>query len=144
MSTSAEKLVKQTIKLISKTIPYDYEQLKTSAKKVIKMARNYDDELLGLMEELLDLSQVTSEEELDEFSIDVIKLYCRVKDIDTKGSEKSLKARVWKIMESEFEIDSEDLSDSESEPESEPEPEPEPESLPKKKKKNKSTDVVIG
>ena len=52
--TSAEKLVKQTIKLIGKNYDLDYENLKISSKKVIKLARNYDSVLLGMMEELLD------------------------------------------------------------------------------------------
>ena len=42
MATSAEKLVKQTIKLLSKTQDLDYEELKVDAKKIIKAARNFD------------------------------------------------------------------------------------------------------
>ena len=111
MSTSAEKLVKQTIKLLSKTQELDYEELKLDAKKVIKMARNYDEQLLGVMEELLDLSNVGSLEELGDYDVEVLKIYCKIKEIDDSGSDKSIRLRVWQNMEEEFELDSEDESD---------------------------------
>jgi hypothetical protein len=135
MDTSAEKLVKQTIKLLAKTQDLDYEELKMDAKKVIRMARNYDEFVLGSMEEIMDLGNVASQEELAEFSIETLKLFCRIKDIDESGSDKSVRARVWEIIEEEFEFNSEDdqddddvsVVDSESEPESFPEPVPAPE-----------------
>jgi len=114
MSSSAEKLVKYTIKLISKSYDLDYEEVKTISKKVIKSARNYDDQLLGMMEEMLDLGNIGSEEELEEFELDT--------DDD----------------DGESDIDSE-ISESEIIP-AEPEPEPVPEPKPKKKK---SKETVI-
>ena len=134
MDTSAEKLVKQTIKLLAKTQDLDYEELKMDAKKVIRMARNYDEFVLGSMEEIMDLGNVASQEELADFSIDTLKIFCRIKDIDDSGSDKSVRSRVWEIIEEEFEFNSEEddddvsVVDSESEPELEPVPElvPEP------------------
>ena len=118
MSNSAEKLVKQTIKLLAKTQELDYEELKMDAKKLIKMARNFDETLLGMMEEIMDLGNVGSEEELEEFNPEVLKIYCRIKEIDDSGSDNSLRARVWNNIEEEFELDSESEEDeSESEDE---------------------------
>ena len=107
MSTSAEKLVKQTIKLLAKTLELDYDELKMDAKKVVKMARNFDESLLGLMEELLDLGNIGSQEELEEFSLDTLKVYCKIKEIDDSGSDRTLRARVWQHIEEEFELESE-------------------------------------
>ena len=107
MSTSAEKLVKQTIKLLAKTLELDYDELKIDAKKVVKMARNFDESLLGLMEELLDLGNIGSQEELEEFSLDTLKVYCKIKEIDDSGSDRTLRARVWQHIEEEFELESE-------------------------------------
>ena len=147
MSTSAEKLVKQTIKLLAKNLDLDYDELKMDAKKVVKMARNFDESLLGLMEELLDLGNIGSQEELEEFGYDTLKVYCKIKEIDDSGSERSLRARVWQHIEEEFELESDDESedsdasdDEEEEIELLPkivevEPEPEPEKIKKKKKK---------
>ena len=110
MSTSAEKLVKQTIKLLAKTLELDYDELKIDAKKVVKMARNFDESLLGLMEELLDLGNIGSQEELEEFSLDTLKVYCKIKEIDDSGSDRTLRARVWQHIEEEFELESESES----------------------------------
>ena len=149
MSTSAEKLVKQTIKLLSKTQELDYEELKIDAKKIIKAARVFDETLLGMMEEIMDLGNVGSQEELEEFNPEVLKIYCRIKEIDDSGSDKSLRARVWGNIEDEFEIesDSEDESVVESEndePESEPEPEPVKVKKSARKPKPDSEVVIIG
>lgn len=152
MATSAEKLVKQTIKLLSKTQDLDYEELKVDAKKIIKAARNFDETLLGMMEEMMDLGNIGSQEELEEFNPEVLKVYCRIKELDDSGSDKSLRARVWKNIEEEFEVDSESESeeDSESEIESEEEPEPEPEPpvvvkrKPSRKPKEETETVIIG
>ena len=108
MGTSAEKLVKHTIKLISKTQELDYEELKSDAKKIIRLARKYDEQLYGMMEELLDLGNVGDEEELAEFDIEVLKIYCRIKEIDDSGSEKSLRSKVWINIQEEFELESEE------------------------------------
>lgn len=122
MDTSAEKLVKQTIKLISKLHDISYDQLKHDARKLIKSARNYDENILGMMEELMDLGNVGSIEELNEFNIEVLKIYCRIKDIDDSGSDKSVISKVWKNIEEEFELNSEEeISESEPDTESEPE-----------------------
>ncbi len=134
MGMSAEKLVKTCIKQIARTQELDYDDCKDDCKKVIKMARKFDEQLLGLMEDLLDLSNVGSPEELEDFDIEVLKMYCRIKELDDTLSDKKLRAQVWEHMQEEFELDSEEESetDSESEPEteseeSEPEEEPEPE-----------------
>ena len=133
MSTSAEKLVKHTIKLIAKVHQLDYEELKIDAKKIIKLSQKYDQQLYGMMEELLDLGNIGSEEELEDFDIEVLKIYCRIKEISDSGSEKTIRANVWKNIQEEFELeeDSDDESeseiDSESESETEVETEVEPE-----------------
>ena len=75
MTNTAEKLVKQTIKIIAKSQDLDYEELKHDAKKIVKAARNYDDNLLGMMEEIMDLGNVGSPEELEDFNIEVLKVY---------------------------------------------------------------------
>jgi len=154
MSSSAEKLVKYTIKLISKSYDLDYEEVKNVSKKVIKSARNYDDQLLGMMEEMLDLGNVGSEEELEEFDIDTLRIYCRIKDLDDTLSDKKIRASVWNSIQEEFELDTDDdesgdsdidseISESEIIPaQPEPEPEPEPVAEPKPKKK-KSKETVI-
>jgi len=147
MTNSAEKLVKQTIKLLSKTQDLDYEELKVDAKKIIKLARNFDETLLGIMEEIMDLGNVGSEEELEDFNPEVLKIYCRIKELDDSGSEKSLRARVWNNIESEFELDSDESEDEsvvDSESDNEPEPEPEPEKIKKTKKKKEQEVIIIG
>jgi len=150
MSNSAEKLVKYTIKLISKSYDLDYEEVKNVTKKVIKNARNYDEQLLGMMEEMLDLGNIGSEEELEEFDIEVLKLYCRIKDLDDSLSDKKIRQNVWNSIQEEFELDSDDedsdsdndseISESEITSLNEPEPEPEPEPV---KKKKRSKEVII-
>jgi hypothetical protein len=115
MSSSAEKLVKQTIKLLAKSQELDYEECKMDAKKIIKAARNFDESLLGMMEEMMDLGNVGSREEIEAFNIEVLKIYLRIKDLDDSGSDSSVRSRVWKAIESEFELsDSEEETDSES------------------------------
>ena len=156
MSTSAEKLVKQTIKLLAKTLELDYDELKIDAKKVVKMARNFDESLLGMMEELLDLGNIGSQEELEDFSLDTLKVYCKIKEIDESGSDRTIRARVWQHIEEEFELESESESESdESVVESESddkcvlpkivevEPEPEPEIVPVKPKKEKKKKEIV-
>ena len=152
MSTSAEKLVKQTIKLLSKTQELDYEELKMDAKKVIKMAQQYDQSLLGTMEELLDLGNIGSPDELGDFNIDTLKVYCKIKELDHSGSERSLRSRVWQNIEEEFELDSDEESDDsedesvvdsdESEDECLPEVPPPTPVIVKQKKPKKEVTVV--
>jgi len=115
-STTSEKLVKYTIKTISKKYNLDYEDLKGSLKKVIKTAKNYDEGILGIMEEIMDLGNVGSVEELEDFNIEVLKIYCKIKEIDIDGiSERHIRSRVWKNIESEFEFDEDDEDESEDE-----------------------------
>ena len=152
MSTSAEKLVKQCVKLIAKTQDLDYEELKSDSKKVIKMARSHDENLGLVMEELLELGNVGSPEELEDFNLETLMVYCRIKELDDSGSENSIRSRVWRNMEAEFELEDSESDESESESDSESEitleepeeevliVEPEPVKKPKKEKKEK---VVI-
>ena len=131
MSTTCEKLVKYTVKTIAKKYSIDYDDLKLNTKKIIKIAKNFDQTLLGMMEELMDLGNVATPEELDDFDIEVLKIYCKIKDLDTEGSDKHIRSRVWKNIESEFEIDDESDEEEESEEEeSESEEEEEEELLP--------------
>jgi hypothetical protein len=139
MNNNYEKLVKTTIKHIAKLNNLDYEKLKVDAKKIIKLAKNYDEQLLGMMEELLDINNVSCEEELVDIDIDVLKIYCRIKEIDLESSsDRGIRRKVWENIEMENEFDeSEDSDESDesdnndfiedvSESEQEPEPEPEP------------------
>jgi hypothetical protein len=113
---NAEKLVKLTLKVIAKSFEVEYDELKLNAKKVIKMAQTHDERTLGMMEELMDLSEIGSKEELADYDIETLKIYCKIKEIDyEKLSEKGIRAAVWDNMESEY---SESDSESESEDES--------------------------
>jgi len=138
MAITSEKLVKYVIKNVAKKYELDYEEMKGSLKKIIKMARNNDQSMLGMMEEIMDLSNIGSEEELEEFSIEVLQIYCRIKELDDSGSERQLRSRVWKNMESEFELDDEeeDEEDSESDEEIVELPPPEKKKREKKSEKN--------
>ena len=118
-STTCEKLVKYTIKSVAKKYNLEYEELKSNFKKVIKTAKNFDETLLGMMEEIMDLGNVGSPEELEDFNIEVLKIYCKIKDLDTEGSDRHVRSRVWKNIESEFELEDSEGSDQESEEESE-------------------------
>ena len=123
---SAEKYVKHALKLIAKVNGVDYEQLKISVKKVIKEARNHDQRQLGLMEELLDLTNnVSCIEDLDEYDMEVLRVYCQIKDIDQSGSDKTIKARVWENFEEEYGDSSDEESIDSIEDVSEPEEESE-------------------
>jgi len=132
MSANSEKLVKKYIKLIAEKTGFDYNELKVLCKKVIRDAKNNDENILGMMEELLDLSMVSTEQELIDFDIDVLKVYCKIKEIDSSGSDKEIRKRVWNHFEEELEMDSDDSEDEESESEEE---EPEPVIIKKKKSK---------
>jgi len=139
MGTTSEKLVKKAIKTIADSADLDYDQLKSTCKKIIKVARNHDEELLGTMESLLDLVNVSSEEELADFDIEVLKLYCRIKELDPSGSDKSIRARVWEQFEEEMEdFDSDDDEESDEEDEESEPDEPEPVIIKKKKEKKES------
>jgi hypothetical protein len=146
MTNSCEKLIKYTIKSISKKFEIDYSTLKDALKKVLKVAKNYDESLLGMMEEMMDLGNIGSPEELDDFDIDTLKVYCKIKEIDDSGSEKHIRARVWKNIESEFELDDSEEEESEDESVVESDEEEEIQELPKevvkekKKKKEKRSE----
>jgi hypothetical protein len=147
---SAEKLVKSCIKQISKVQELDYDEVKDDCKKIVKMAKKFDEQLLGLMEDLLDLSNVGSPEELEDFDIEVLKMYCRIKELDDSLSDKKLRAQVWDHMQEEYELsdseedsdESEESSESEPEEESESEPEPEPKVVDSEPKKSKKVTIV--
>ena len=136
MATTCEKLVKYTIKSIAKKYELDYDDLKLNLKKIVKTAKNYDQTLLGMMEEIMDLGNVGSPEELEDFDIEVLKIYCKIKELEVEGSDKHVRSRVWKNIESEFELD-----ESDEEPEEEEEEEEEipvvQEVVKEKKKKSK-------
>ena len=140
MAANSEKLIKKAIKLISESTEIEYEELKIVCKKVLRAAKNYDQQILGTMEELLDLGDISSEEELVDFDIEVLKIYCKIKDLDPSGSEKSIRARVWEHFEEELEMES-DSNESEEE-ESDEEPEPEQVVIKKKKEKKVSVEII--
>jgi hypothetical protein len=138
-AANSEKLVKKAIKTIADSAELEYEQLKSICKKVLKVARTQDEELLGTMESLLDLTSVSSEEELADFDIEVLKIYCRIKNIESSGSERSIRKSVWEHFEEEME-DFDESDEEEDEESEEDEPEPPPVII----KKKKSKDPVIG
>lgn len=110
---NSEKLVKSTIKYIAKIANLNYSQLKTDTKKLIKLAKNYDQEVLGMMEEMLDLSNISSPEELNDFSIDVLKIFANVKDIPIDNlPDKHIRKLVWNYIEAEMEDDDDSEEDS--------------------------------
>ena len=135
MSAVSEKFVKKTIKLIADKTDMDYSELKTLCKKILRDARNNDESLLGSMEELIDLTMVSSEEELRDFDINTLKIYCKIKQIDGSGSDKEIRKNVWAHFEEELEMDSDESDDEPDSEESESEPEPEPVIIKKKKSK---------
>jgi hypothetical protein len=156
-STTCEKLVKYTVKSIAKKYNIDYDELKSSVKKVVKIAKNFDESLLGMMEEIMDLGNVGSPEELEDFNIEVLKIYCKIKELDTDGSDRHIRSRVWKNIESEFELeeDSEeedsDQEDSDQELEDEEEDDFQEEKIvevppetpkPSKEKKKKRVQII--
>ena len=144
MSAISEKLVKKAIKLISDSTNIDYAELKQLCKKVLRDAKNTDERLLGTMEELLDLGDCGSEEELAEFDVEVLKIYCKIKELDYNVSEKQLRKNVWANIESEFDLDdSDEDSDEDSGDEVESEPEPEPVVIKKKKSKAPEKPEVV-
>ena len=147
-STTCEKLVKYTVKSIAKKYNIDYEELKSSVKKIIKIAKNFDENYLGMMEEIMDLGNVGSPEELEDFNIEVLKVYCKIKELDTDGSDRHIRSRVWKNIESEFELDDEEEESEEDNSDSEIEFQEEkivevPPDTPKPSKEKKKNRVQI-
>ena len=147
MSASAEKLVKLAVKTIARNNKLDYSDLKDECKKIIRSARNMDESILGMMEEMLDLGNVGAIEELEEFDIETLKNYCRVKELSVEGSDSKIRDRVWKSIESEYEIESEPESEDESVVDSDAseasDEEIEESAPPKTPKKSKSKKVTI-
>ena len=74
MAVNCEKIVKNVLKNLSKIMDVDYEKVKAASKKGLKMAKTYDEELLGIMEALMDLPNVESEEELADFDPQVLQI----------------------------------------------------------------------
>ena len=143
-STTCEKLVKYNIKSIAKKYNIDYDELKGSLKKIIKTAKNFDENYLGMMEEIMDLGNVGSPEELEDFNIEVLKIYCKIKELDIDGSDRHIRSRVWKNIESEFELDDEEDSDEDnSDSELEIQEEKIVEVPPKEKKEKKNRVQII-
>lgn len=145
-STSCEKLVKYTMKSVSKKYGINYDELKVVLKKVVKTAKNYDESIFGMMEEIMDLGNIGAVEELEDFNIEVLKVYCKIKEIDIEGiSERHIRSRVWKNIESEFELDDDEEDDDEEEDEEDEseESEEDPEPVKKSKKKSSSPEPVI-
>ena len=105
--------LKKTLKLISKEYEIPYEELKGTARKYLKTAKTYDESLYQRIEELIELNDISDVAELNEYDIDVIKMFCKLKEIDFSGTEKEIRKRVAQFFEDLFE-DLEEL-DSESE-----------------------------
>ena len=142
---NSEKIVKLAIKRIAKATDIKYEELKAISKKVLKMAKTYDLELMARIEEIIELQDVSSEEELLEFDVDTLKMFCDVKEIDHSDTEKSVRHNVWKYLEEQFDVDDSDLDDSDSDgSESEPESEEEPEPVRVKSSKKKKVVEIVG
>ena len=116
--------LKKTLKLISKEYEVPYEELKGTARKYLKTAKTYDESLYQRIEELIELNDISDVAELNEYDIDVIKMFCKLKDIDFSGSEKEIRKRVAQFFEDLFE-DLEELDSESEETESESEPETE-------------------
>ena len=114
--------LKKTLKLISKEYEIPYEELKGSARKYLKTAKTYDESLYQRIEELIELNDISDVAELNEYDIDVIKMFCKLKEIDFSGTEKEIRKRVAQFFEDLFE-DLEELDSSDEESESEPESE---------------------
>jgi len=147
-NTNCEKLVKYTIKSVSKKYGIDYDELKTVLKKVVKIAKNYDETILGMMEEIMDIGNIGSIEELDDFNIEVLKVYCKIKEIDIEDiSDRHIRSRVWKNIESEFELDDEDDEEAEEDEDDEDDEDDEEveevEEKPIKKVKSKKIEEII-
>jgi hypothetical protein len=107
--------IKKTLKVISKEYEIPYEELKNTAKKYLKSAKSYDENLYTTIDELLALVDINTLEEIDEFDINTLKMLCKLRDIDMSGSEKDIRKRVRDYFEELFEdIDSDEDSEEES------------------------------
>ena len=112
--------LKKTLKLISKEYEIPYEELKGTTRKYLKTAKTYDESLYQRIEELIELNDISDVAELNEYDIDVIKMFCKLKEIDFSGTEKEIRKRVAQFFEDLFE-DLEELDSESEETESESE-----------------------
>lgn len=125
-----EVILKKSLKVISKEYQIKYEDLKSVSKKYLKSAKEFDESLYPSIDSLIELNDISSIEEIDEYDIDIIKMYCKLREIPCSGSEKEIRKNVTEYFEELFE-DLEDIlteSDSESEDDSDYESESESES----------------
>jgi len=123
-----ETHIKKTLKLISNQYDISYEELKSTAKKYLKLAKNFDENLYTNIEELLELVEISNVEEINNYDISVLKMFCKLRQLDPSGSEKEVRKRVTQHFEDLFdELD--ELSDSEEESDCESVEESESESL---------------
>jgi hypothetical protein len=123
-----ETHVKKTLKLISNQYEIPYEELKSTVKKYLKLAKSFDENLYTNIEELLELVEISNVEEINDYDISVLKMFCKLKQLDPSGSEKEVRKRVTQYFEDLFE-ELDELSDSEEESESESLEESESDSL---------------
>ena len=117
-----EAILKKTLKLISNEFELKYEDLKNCSKKYLKNAKSYDKNLYSNINELIELNDISSIEELDEYDIEILKMYCKLRDIDPSGSDSSVRKRLAEYFEDYFEdLDYTDSEESDEEPDSDPE-----------------------
>ena len=116
---SAQEIVKICIKTIAKNYDLDYSDLKKSCKKNLKIAAKFDAELEDSIKELIDLSETSDREDLEEFDIDTIKFYCQMYEvsIDNKNDDQ-IKDTLWKHFEDLYELGSNDSYSEEEKPKS--------------------------
>ena len=116
-----EVILKKALKIISTNHSIPYETLKSTTKKYLKYAKNYDESLYETIDELLSLVDITSLEELEEYDINTLKMFCKLRDIESSGTEKDIRKCVASYFEEVFEdmdnLDSDDESVDESEEE---------------------------
>ena len=117
-----ESMLKKTLKLISNDFELKYEDLKNCNKKYLKAAKSYDKNLYSNINELIELNDISSTEELDEYDIEILKMYCKLRDIDHSGSDSSVRKRLAEYFEDYFEdLEYTDSEESDEEPDSDPE-----------------------
>ena len=104
----AEVILKKTLKHLSSTFKISYNDIKMASRKYLKVARNQDENFYSTVEQLLDLTEVSSEEELGEIDLGVLKLYCRLKDLDETVSEKHIRKNIWEHLMEEYDDDEEE------------------------------------
>jgi hypothetical protein len=127
-----ESIFKHALKTICKHTDLEYDDLKDMLKKHLKMVKNYEENMIQTFEEVMEMDDVSSLEELEDYDINTLKLYCKIKGLDYSGNEKQLRQVIMTYIEetfdnepeseeSEIDLESELESESESEPEKVPE-----------------------